>query len=135
MLRTHRKADSQVNELFSWTGGVLGERLVVRFRWVPPEGTRHETMGKVASRIGLVDRPRGTTLTTIPMQLQLTETEAAELQALAQGRRTTVEQLASEWLGERLLHERERAAGRAWPMSPRAREAADQALGGPSSPG
>jgi hypothetical protein len=69
------------------------------------------------------------------LSIQLTDEEAAELRALALGRQTTVEQLAAVWLGERLLHERERAAGGGKPMSPRARQAADHASDGPSSRG
>ena len=72
-------------------------------------------------------------MTTI--SIQLTEAEAAELRSVAIERGTTMEQLATEWLGERLLHERERAAGRAKPMSPRGRPPAGHAAGGPSSRG
>ncbi|MBX5490854.1 MAG: hypothetical protein IRZ14_06825 [Chloroflexi bacterium] len=55
--------------------------------------------------------------------IELPDDEAQQLAEAAARRETTPEALASRWLRERLVHERERAAGSGKPMSPRARRA------------
>jgi predicted transcriptional regulator len=57
--------------------------------------------------------------------IELSDDEARQLAEVAAQRETTPEALASRWLRERLVHERERAAGGGKPMSPRARRAHD----------
>jgi predicted transcriptional regulator len=57
--------------------------------------------------------------------IELSDDEARQLAEAAARRETTPEALASRWLRERLVHERERAAGGGKPMSPRARRAQD----------
>jgi hypothetical protein len=59
------------------------------------------------------------------VSIELSEAEAEQLTELATGRETTADMLASRWVRERLVHERERAAGGGKPMSPRARRSAD----------
>jgi hypothetical protein len=54
------------------------------------------------------------------IEIELNDGEAAQLQDAARGRETTAAELAARWIRERLVHERERAAGGGRPMSPRA---------------
>jgi hypothetical protein len=55
------------------------------------------------------------------IEVELTDSEVAQLEDAANGRGTTRGDLAARWIRERLVHERERAAGGGRPMSPRAR--------------
>ncbi|HLI29136.1 MAG TPA: hypothetical protein VKZ60_18870 [Chloroflexota bacterium] len=57
------------------------------------------------------------------LTIELADDEVCQLAEAAARRETTPEALASRWLRERLVHERERAAGGGKPMSPRARRA------------
>ncbi len=54
------------------------------------------------------------------IEIELTDSEVAQLQDAANGRETTPADLAHRWIRERLVHERERADGGGRPMSPRA---------------
>ena len=60
------------------------------------------------------------------LSIDLTDDEAAQLADIAAGRETTPAALVQRWVRERLVHERERAAGGGKAMSPRARRAQDQ---------
>ena len=53
--------------------------------------------------------------------ITLSDDESAQLAEAAAGRETTPEALVQRWVRERLVHERERAAGGGKAMSPRAR--------------
>ena len=53
--------------------------------------------------------------------IDLSDDEAQQLQDVAAGREMTAAALVQRWVRERLVHERERAAGGGRPMSPRAR--------------
>jgi hypothetical protein len=53
--------------------------------------------------------------------IELSEDEARQLAESAAGREMTPAALAGRWVRERLVHERERAAGGGKAMSPRAR--------------
>src|SRR5947209_3477302 len=53
--------------------------------------------------------------------IELSDDDARQLAAAAEGRGQTATGLAQRWVQERLVHERERAAGGGKPMSPRAR--------------
>jgi hypothetical protein len=55
------------------------------------------------------------------VQIELSDDDLAQLSDSAQQRETTPEALVARWVVERLVHERERAAGGGRPMSPRAR--------------
>jgi len=55
------------------------------------------------------------------IQIELSDDDAQQLATVASGRETTAAALAARWVQERLVHERERAAGGGRPMSPRAR--------------
>ena len=58
--------------------------------------------------------------------IELTDEEAAALAEAAAGREMTPAALVQRWVRERLVHERERAAGGGRPMSPRARRRENQ---------
>ena len=60
------------------------------------------------------------------IQIEISNEDLEELTATARERETTPDALAARWLQERLLHERERAAGGGRPMSPRARREQDR---------
>ncbi len=53
--------------------------------------------------------------------IELSDDEHRQLGEVAAGRGTTADALVQRWLRERLVHERERAAGGGRDMSPRAR--------------
>jgi hypothetical protein len=57
------------------------------------------------------------------VNVTLTDDEVQQLSEAATGRETTPEALATRWIRERLVHERERAAGGGEAKSPRARRA------------
>jgi hypothetical protein len=59
------------------------------------------------------------------VSVTLSDDDLRLLAEAAAGRETTAEELAGRWLRERLVHERERAAGGGRPMSPRARRERD----------
>jgi predicted transcriptional regulator len=61
------------------------------------------------------------------ISIELSDDEIRGLREAAEGRRMTAEALAQRWIRERLVHERERAAGGGKPMSPRARREQEQA--------
>jgi hypothetical protein len=54
------------------------------------------------------------------IEIELSDNEQRQLQETAAGRELTAPALAQRWVRERLVHERERAAGGGRPMSPRA---------------
>ena len=58
--------------------------------------------------------------------IELNDEEARQLAEAAAGREMTPEALVQRWVRERLVHERERAAGGGRAMSPRARRAQEQ---------
>ena len=60
------------------------------------------------------------------IELEITDSEVAQLQDAANSHETTPVELAARWIRERLVHERERATGGGRPMSPRARRAEDR---------
>ncbi len=53
--------------------------------------------------------------------IEISEEESAQLDQSARSRGVTPEALRQRWVRERLVHERERAAGGGRDMSPRAR--------------
>jgi hypothetical protein len=53
------------------------------------------------------------------IEIELGETDTQQLDAEVASRGTTRAALAQRWVEERLLHERDRAAGRAKPAAPR----------------
>jgi hypothetical protein len=53
------------------------------------------------------------------IQVELGESDSRELGEVAAGRGLSPAQLAQRWIEERLLHERERAAGGGRPAQPR----------------
>jgi len=55
------------------------------------------------------------------LTVTLSEDEVRQLAQAATGRATTPEALATRWIRERLVHERERAEGGGEAKSPRAR--------------
>ena len=55
------------------------------------------------------------------LTIDLSDDEATQLAQVAAGREMTAAALVQRWVRERLVHERERAAGGGKPMSPRAR--------------
>jgi hypothetical protein len=55
------------------------------------------------------------------LQIELSDDDLTQLAASAHQRDSTPEALVARWVTERLVHERERAAGGGHPMSPRAR--------------
>jgi hypothetical protein len=57
--------------------------------------------------------------------ITLSEEEAQQLQTSAQNRELTPDALIQRWVRERLVHERERAAGGGKDLSPRARRRAE----------
>ncbi|MGI8552799.1 MAG: hypothetical protein ACR2PL_18730 [Dehalococcoidia bacterium] len=59
--------------------------------------------------------------------IELTAEEESQLHETASNREMTVEALVHRWVRERLVHERERAAGGGKALSPRARREQDQA--------
>jgi hypothetical protein len=61
----------------------------------------------------------------VTIHLELTDDEAQQLAETAAQRGLTAEALVARWVRERLVHERERAAGGGKPMSPRARREQD----------
>jgi hypothetical protein len=62
----------------------------------------------------------------VTVSITLNDDEARQLRDAAAGRDTTAEELVARWVRERLVHERERAAGGGRPMSPRARREAGE---------
>jgi hypothetical protein len=63
-------------------------------------------------------------MTTIT--IELSEDEAGQLASAAEGRGLAPAALLQRWMRERLVHERERAAGGGKAMSPRARREREQ---------
>jgi hypothetical protein len=59
------------------------------------------------------------------IEIDLTDDEARQLAEAAAGRELTAAALVKRWVVERLVHERERAAGGGKAMSPRARHEQD----------
>jgi hypothetical protein len=59
------------------------------------------------------------------IEIDLTDDEARQLAEAAAGRGLTPAALVKRWVVERLVHERERAAGGGKAMSPRARRERD----------
>ncbi len=59
--------------------------------------------------------------------IELNEDEYRQLSEAAAAQETTAIELARRWVRQRLVHERERAAGGGRPMSPRARRRAEDA--------
>lgn len=57
--------------------------------------------------------------------IELNEDEYRQLSETAAAQETTAAELARRWVRQRLVHERERAAGGGRPMSPRARRRAE----------
>ena len=55
------------------------------------------------------------------LSIELDDDDFRQLQDVAAGREMTAASLVQRWVRERLVHERERAAGGGRPMSPRAR--------------
>lgn len=57
--------------------------------------------------------------------IELNEEEYQQLTEIAAALETTADELVRRWVRQRLVHERERAAGGGRPMSPRARRQAE----------
>ena len=60
------------------------------------------------------------------LSIELDDDDFRQLQEAAAGRDMTAAALVQRWVRERLVHERERAAGGGRPMSPRARREREQ---------
>jgi hypothetical protein len=61
--------------------------------------------------------------------ITLTDEEAQQLRAFAESRGMTPDALIQRWVRERLVHERERAAGGGKDLSPRARRERGESSG------
>lgn len=60
------------------------------------------------------------------LTVDLSEEDLQQIAAAGAGRALSPEALVADWVRDRLVHERERAAGGGWALSPQARRAREQ---------